>query len=101
MVSPSPTSIGSIISTTDDDALRASCKPKNNTGNLCELIAGPGQILSIRQTINVDQLGLPILEEFKLRLYECESLLFKALRSNVACCFCKNVAPDNDTDDDD
>ena len=42
-----------------------------------------------------------VLEEFKLRLYECESLLFKALRSNVACCFCKNVAPDNDTDDDD
>ena len=65
-IEPKAVFLGSIISTTDDDALRASCKPKNNTGNLCELIAGPGQILSIRQTINVDQLGLPILEEFKL-----------------------------------
>jgi hypothetical protein len=65
-IEPKAVFLGSIISTTDDDALRVSCKPKNNTGNLCELIAGPGQILSIRQTINVDQLGLPILEEFKL-----------------------------------
>jgi len=65
-IEPKSVFLGSIISTTDDDALRVSCKPKNNTGNLCELIAGPGQILSIRQTINVDALGLPILEEFKL-----------------------------------
>ena len=65
-IEPKATFMGSIISTTKDDALRVSCKPKNNTGNLCELIAGPGQILSIRQTINVDDLGLPILEEHKL-----------------------------------
>jgi len=65
-IEPKAVFMGSIISTTDDDSLRVSCKPKNNTGNLCELIAGPGQILSIRQTINVDVNGLPILEEFKL-----------------------------------
>jgi hypothetical protein len=61
-----PTSIfmGSIISTTDDDALKVSCKPKNNTGNLCELVAGPGEVLAIRQTINSDSLGLPILEQY-------------------------------------
>ncbi len=54
--------MGSIISTTDDDALKISCKPKNNTGNLCELIAGDGQIDAIRQTINLDNQGLPVLE---------------------------------------
>lgn len=63
-----PTSIfmGSIISTTDDDALKVSCKPKNNTGNLCELIAGPGEIQAIRQTIYTDDNGLPILERYEI-----------------------------------
>jgi hypothetical protein len=63
-----PTSIfmGSILSTTDDDALKVSCKPKNNTGNLCELVAGPGEIQAIRQTINSDDLGLPILEVYQV-----------------------------------
>ena len=65
-IEPKAVFMGSIISTNNDDAVRISCKPKNNTGNLCELIAGPGQILSIRQTIRVDNQGLPILEEFKL-----------------------------------
>ena len=64
---PSAIFMGSIISTTDDDALKISCKPKNNTGNLCELVAGPGEVQSIRQTINSDDEGLPILE-----LYEFE-----------------------------
>ena len=34
-IDPKATFMGSIISTTEDDALRVSCKPKNNTGNLC------------------------------------------------------------------
>jgi hypothetical protein len=63
-----PTSIfmGSIISTTDDDSLKVSCKPKNNTGNLCELIAGPGEIQAIRHTIYSDDVGLPILEQYQV-----------------------------------
>lgn len=67
-ISIQPTSIfmGSVISTTDDDSVKPSCKPKNNTGNLCELVAGPGQILSIRQTIDTDQYGYPILEQYDL-----------------------------------
>ena len=65
-IRPTAVFMGSIISTSEDDALRVSCKPKNNTGNLCELVTGPGQILAIRQTINSDQDGLPILEEYKL-----------------------------------
>jgi hypothetical protein len=63
-----PTSIfmGSIISTTDDDALKVGCKPKNNTGNLCELVSGPGEISAIRQTIFSDNNGLPILEKYEI-----------------------------------
>ena len=64
-IEPNAVFMGSILSTTDDDALKTKCKPKNNTGNLCELIAGPGQILAIRQTIFADNQGLPVLEEFK------------------------------------
>ena len=64
-IEPNAIFMGSILSTSDDDALKTTCKPKNNTGNLCELISGPGQILAIRQTIFADTLGLPILEEHK------------------------------------
>jgi hypothetical protein len=64
-IRPNAILMGSIISTTNEDALKTSCKPKNNTGNLCELIAGPGQILSIRQTIYPDKNNFPVLEEHK------------------------------------
>lgn len=78
-VQPSAIFMGSVMSTTDDDAVSSIfstintatglsfgsvCKPKNNTGNLCELISGPGQILAIRQTIFADDDGLPILEPY-------------------------------------
>ncbi len=65
-IQPNAIFIGSIISTTDDDSLKTTCRPKNNTGNLCELVAGPGLIESIRQTIFADINGLPILERFNL-----------------------------------
>jgi hypothetical protein len=64
-IEPTAIFMGSIITTADDDALKTNCKPKNNTGNLCELISGPGQILSIRQTIFPDSQNLPVLEEYK------------------------------------
>jgi hypothetical protein len=35
-------------------------------GNLCDLTSGPGQILSIRQTIQQDEEGNPVLEVFEL-----------------------------------
>ena len=65
-IEPTAIFMGSIISTTDDDALKVSCKPKNNTGNLCEIIAGPGEIQAIRQTIFSDTNGLPILERYQI-----------------------------------
>ena len=65
-IQPSSIFMGSIISNTNDDALKVSCKPKNNTGNLCELVAGPGEIQGIRQTIYSDSMGLPILERWDI-----------------------------------
>jgi hypothetical protein len=64
-INPTAIFIGSLISTTNEDSIKTNCKPKNNTGNLCELTSGPGQILSIRQTIYPDKINLPILEEYK------------------------------------
>ena len=64
-INPTAIFIGSLISTTNEDALKTTCKPKNNTGNLCELIAGPGQILAIRQTIYPDKNNFPVLEQYK------------------------------------
>ena len=65
-IQPTAVFMGSIVSTADEDSIKTNCKPKPDTGNMCDLIAGPGQILSIRQTINVDKNGDPILESFTL-----------------------------------
>ncbi len=37
-IEPTAVFMGSIMSTSDDDALKTNCKPKNNTGNLCDII---------------------------------------------------------------
>ena len=64
-IQPTAIFMGSVVSTTDDDALKKNCKPKNNTGNLCELVSGPGQIQAIRQTVLLDNQNLPLLEEYQ------------------------------------
>jgi len=63
-----PTSIfmGSIMSSNDSQMLKKNCKPKTEQGDLCGMVTGPGEILAIRQTINVDVNGDPILEQYKL-----------------------------------
>lgn len=65
-ISPQSIFMGSVFSSTEDDYLKGNCKPKNNIGKLCDVVAGPGQILAIRQTINVDAEGQPILEQYFL-----------------------------------
>lgn len=65
-ISPQSVFMGSLFSSTEDDFLRGNCKPKNDLGKLCDVVAGPGQILSIRQTIDVDSEGQPILEQYFL-----------------------------------
>ena len=79
-ISPSSIFMGSMFSTIDKYKINApsiqsnsppsiissGCKPKDNFGNLCELEAGPGQILAVRQTIFQDGQGRPVLEEYRL-----------------------------------
>ena len=65
-IEPQAVFMGSMISTTEEGSLGANCKPKLDSGNLCDLISAPGKILSIRQTIYTDVLGYPILEQYKL-----------------------------------
>jgi hypothetical protein len=65
-IQPTSVFMGSVVSTSNEDSVKKNCKPKINTGNMCDLVAGPGQILAIRQTINVDSNGDPILEKFNL-----------------------------------
>jgi len=65
-IQPTAVFMGSMFSTTENLRLRKNCKPRDNMGNLCNLVAGPGQILAIRSTINQDSEGNPILEQYEL-----------------------------------
>ncbi len=65
-ISPTAIFMGSIFSDLETLSLRKNCKPKFKQGELCNLVTGPGQILSIRQTIFNDNQGRPILENFEL-----------------------------------
>jgi hypothetical protein len=65
-IQPTSVFMGSIYSTPDSFRVRKNAKPKDDMGNLCTLTTGPGQILAIRQTIQQDTTGNPILEEYQL-----------------------------------
>lgn len=62
-IQPQAVFMGSLFSSTEDDFLKGNCKPKNDLGKLCDTVAGPGQILALRQTIDVDSEGQPIIEQ--------------------------------------
>lgn len=65
-IKPTSVFMGSLFSTTNDVALKKSCKARQATGNLCKMISGPGEIIAITQSIYHDSNGLPILEKAKL-----------------------------------
>jgi hypothetical protein len=65
-ITPTAIFMGSLISSNDDQYQKRSCKPKLKQGNLCNLVAGPGEILAIRQTIQQDINGRPVLEVYDL-----------------------------------
>lgn len=75
-IQPTAVFMGSIYSSPDKFRVRpgyriagitfGGCRPKDNLGNLCNLTAGPGQILAIRQTIQQDSDGNPVLEQYQL-----------------------------------
>jgi len=53
-IKPHAIFMGSIFSNADEDFLKTNCKPKKDTGNLCDLVSSEGRILAIRQTIAYD-----------------------------------------------
>lgn len=63
---PASIFMGSIFSNQDKRAIKRKCRVNRKLGNLCQLIAGPGEILAIRQTIGIDSDGYPILETYQL-----------------------------------
>ena len=65
-IQPTAVFMGSMFSSPDNMRIRKNCKPKDNMGNLCGLTSSPGQILSIRQTIQQDEDGNPVLEVHEL-----------------------------------
>ena len=65
-IEPTAIFMGSIFSAPDERPINLKCKPNRKLGNLCSLTTGPGEILAIRQTINFDNQGRPVLEQFTL-----------------------------------
>lgn len=65
-IEPTSLFMGSIFSSNDEDYLKTNCKPKAEQGDLCGLVTGPGTILAIRQTIDLDRFGRPVLEQYVL-----------------------------------
>jgi hypothetical protein len=65
-IRPTAIFMGSLISSNDDSFLKRNCKSLPKAGTLCDLVAGPGEILAIRQTIQKDIVGRPLLEQFDL-----------------------------------
>lgn len=65
-IQPTAVFMGSIFSSPNKFRVRRNCKPRDNMGNLCNLVAGPGQILALRQTTQQDSDGNPILEQYEL-----------------------------------
>jgi hypothetical protein len=67
-IRPTAIFMGSMISDSDSNAIKSSSggKPTRSSGFLCNVTTGPGEILAIRQTIQEDSIGRPILESYGL-----------------------------------
>lgn len=61
-IQPTAIFMGSIFSNPDNYSVDVKCKVKKDTGNLCKLITGPGEIIGITQSIFLDEKGLPVLK---------------------------------------
>jgi len=65
-IQPTAVFMGSIFSDVESRPIKPNCKPRTEQGDLCNLATGPGEILAVRQTIDVDQNGEPVLEQYSL-----------------------------------
>jgi len=65
-IQPTSVFMGSMFSSPDNLRVKYNGFPKDNMGNLCGLTTSPGQILALRQTIQQDSDGNPVLEQYEL-----------------------------------
>ena len=65
-IQPTSVFMGSVFSSPDSYRLRSNERPRDDMGNLCALTTAPGQILALRQTIQQDSEGNPVLEQYDL-----------------------------------
>jgi hypothetical protein len=65
-IQPTSVFMGSMFSAQDKRKIRKNCKVPAKQGWLCDMIAGPGSIETVRQTTNISPDGRPILESFLL-----------------------------------
>jgi|694.fasta_scaffold00364_43 hypothetical protein len=65
-IQPTSVFMGCMFSSPDTLRVRNNGRPKDNMGNLCGLTTSPGQILALRQTIQQDIDGNPVLEQYEL-----------------------------------
>ena len=65
-IQPTAVFMGSVFSDVESRPVKPNCKPRTEQGDLCNLATGPGEILAVRQTIDVDENGDPVLEQYSL-----------------------------------
>ena len=65
-IQPTSVFMGSLMSSNEKSGVKANGRVKKETGDLCKMVTGPGEILAITQSIFKDSDGLPILERAKL-----------------------------------
>ena len=65
-IKPTAIFMGSLMSSTEKSAVKTSSISQKQTGELCKMITGPGEIIGITQTIFQDNYGLPVLKRADL-----------------------------------
>jgi hypothetical protein len=65
-IQPTAVFMGSLMSSNEKSAVKQYNVAKKQTGELCKLITGPGEIIALTQTIFRDENGLPIIERAPL-----------------------------------
>lgn len=65
-IQPTAVFMGSMFTAQDKRKIKKNCKVPTKQGWLCDMIAGPGSIETIRQTVLISSDGRPILENFLL-----------------------------------
>jgi hypothetical protein len=65
-IKPTAVFMGSLMSSSETSAIKTDNTTQKETGELCKMIVGPGEIIAVTQTIYQDANGLPMLEKATL-----------------------------------